>query len=145
MADKISIYHVNVRGRTYRVEVGDSAQSPVEVKVDGESFSVELAQQEAPSPRPSPSPTATRQANQPPSSPPVAPGTAQALKAPMPGKILAVKVKVGDRVRRGDGVCVLEAMKMEQMVRSTLEGVVKAVLVQEGQMVAYGATMVELA
>ncbi|MBI2918100.1 MAG: biotin attachment protein [Chloroflexi bacterium] len=148
MVDNAKVYLITVRGRTYRVEVGDLSRSPVEVKVDGEAVLVELPAPEEATPHPS---TATRV---PPTAAPVTPPPgpaapaappARAVKAPMPGKILAVRVKMGDHIHRGDEICVLEAMKMEQAVRSTTEGVVRTVRVQEGQTVAFGDTMVELA
>jgi biotin carboxyl carrier protein len=61
----------------------------------------------------------------------------------MPGKIVAIKVKVGDRVNYGDELCVLEAMKMEQSIRATQEGVVKEIKVSVGQVVSYGSVLIE--
>ncbi len=57
------------------------------------------------------------------------------IKAPMPGLILALKKNVGDSVKKGDALFVLEAMKMENEIRATKEGVVKDVLVSEGSTV----------
>lgn len=145
MVESTKVYLITVRGRTYRVEVGDLSRSPVEVKVDGEALLVELPAPETPPPRPRAATSAAPAATPATPLPPPAAPSAQALKAPMPGKILAVRVKVGDHVHCGDEICTLEAMKMEQAVRSTIEGVVRAVRVQEGQTVAYGDTMVEFA
>jgi len=61
---------------------------------------------------------------------------------PMPGMIVAVKVKVGDRVKQNDVVVVLEAMKMQSEIRSPHGGVVKQVLVNEGDLVKGGAALV---
>ncbi len=58
-----------------------------------------------------------------------------AVVAPMQGMMLAIKVKVGDRVNKGDVVATIEAMKMENEVRSPSSGVVKEILVREGEMV----------
>jgi biotin carboxyl carrier protein len=58
--------------------------------------------------------------------------------APMPGKILAINVGVGDRVQYKDVLCKLEAMKMENEIMAPGEGVVKEVKVTEGQDVLYG-------
>ncbi len=57
------------------------------------------------------------------------------IVAPMPGKILAVKVKVGDAVKKGDVVMILEAMKMENEVVATEDGTVASIDVAEGAMV----------
>jgi biotin carboxyl carrier protein len=66
------------------------------------------------------------------------------LNAPMPGKVLAVKVKPGDKVEAGQVVLVLEAMKMENELGSPGEGTVKAVKVQVGQTVNNGDLLIEL-
>lgn len=50
----------------------------------------------------------------------------------MPGVVLEVKVKVGDRVERGQQLAVLSAMKMEMVVQSPLAGVVKNIAVEPG-------------
>jgi len=62
----------------------------------------------------------------------------------IPGLILEVLVKPGQRVRRGEGVVVIGAMKMANDVESPWDGVVKAVLVSVGQSVMRGAVVVEL-
>jgi len=61
---------------------------------------------------------------------------------PMPGMIVAVKVKVGDKVNQDDVVVVLEAMKMQSEIRSPHGGVVKQILVNEGDRVKGGAVLV---
>jgi biotin carboxyl carrier protein len=65
------------------------------------------------------------------------------LEAQIPGVIHSVQVKVGDAVRRGDPILILEAMKMKNAVRSPLDGRIRDVLVQPGQMVPKGHLMVE--
>ena len=62
----------------------------------------------------------------------------------MPGVILSVSVKVGDQVITGDEICVLEAMKMQQMLRADWSGVVTAVHVESGQQVLDGDPIVDL-
>jgi biotin carboxyl carrier protein len=70
---------------------------------------------------------------------------APSLGAPMPGRILSVRVAAGARVAKGDVLVVLEAMKMEHAVRAPKDGVVTRVLVSEGQMVGLGDVLVEVA
>ena len=67
------------------------------------------------------------------------------LVAPMPGMIVRVAVQVGDAVQAGQGLVVMEAMKMENELRATAAGTVKAVLAQPGTAVEKGAILVELA
>ena len=57
------------------------------------------------------------------------------IKAPMPGLVLEVKVKVGDKVEKGDAVLVLEAMKMENVLKSSGEGTVESIEVKVGDAV----------
>ncbi len=66
------------------------------------------------------------------------------IRAPMPGLVVAVEVAPGDAVVRGQGVVVIESMKMENEIRSTSEGVVERVLVAPGQAVDKGASLLVL-
>ncbi len=62
----------------------------------------------------------------------------------MPGTIVAVKVKTGDKVKAGDGVLVIEAMKMENEIQAPLSGIVVSVHVKKGDSVAPDETLVEI-
>ena len=70
-----------------------------------------------------------------------APAGAQAINAPMPGTILAVNVKPGQAVKRGDVLVVLEAMKMENEIMSPCDGTVTSVNVSKGAAVETGAVL----
>ena len=69
---------------------------------------------------------------------------ANGVKAPMPGTILDVKVSVGQAVKKGDVICVLEAMKMENDIPAPNDGIVKSINVQKGASVNAGDTLVSL-
>lgn len=69
---------------------------------------------------------------------------AGALEAPMPGRVSAVKVAVGQRVAKGDELLVVEAMKMENALRAPRDGRVKSVAAKVGEMVSPGVVLVEL-
>ena len=69
---------------------------------------------------------------------------AGAVEAPMPGRVTAVRVAVGQRVARGEELLVVEAMKMENALRAPADGVVLAVHVSEGDMVTPGRALVEI-
>lgn len=116
-------FRITVNGKSYLVEVGDLDSLPIPVRVDGELFNVEVESGEAV--------VAV--------APPEA--VAKEVIAPMPGTIIKVKVGAGDRVEYGQGLCTLEAMKMEHEVRAPQAGVVGAVNVTEGQGVSYGEVM----
>lgn len=66
------------------------------------------------------------------------------LRAPMPGLIVRVSVENGDRVQTGQGMVVMEAMKMENELRASAAGTVKAVHARPGSAVEKGALLVEL-
>ncbi len=130
---------VNVRGRWYTVEVGDLDTSPVRVLVDGQPVDVEIQ----------PLPSSAEGPQVPVELEDVAPvaGKRSAIKvfhSPMPGMIISVAVKPGDQVVTGDEICVLEAMKMQQVLRADWSGIVRAVHVRPGQHVQEGAAIVEL-
>lgn len=64
--------------------------------------------------------------------------------APMPGKILGVNVQQGDRIELGQVICVLEAMKMENEISSTVEGRVRTLHVKVGDVVAPNDALLEI-
>jgi pyruvate carboxylase subunit B len=66
------------------------------------------------------------------------------VAAPMPGLVLKVEVEVGQAVKAGQGVVIVEAMKMENELKAPTDGVVARVLVQERQTVDKGATLIVL-
>ena len=66
------------------------------------------------------------------------------LAAPMPGLVLKVEVEVGQAVKAGQGLVIVEAMKMENELKSPADGVVARIEVQPGQTVDKGATLVVL-
>jgi pyruvate carboxylase subunit B len=73
-----------------------------------------------------------------------APSGPAPLKAPMPGLIVRVHVRVGDTVQPGQALVVMEAMKMENELRATAGGKVKAVVAGPGTAVEKGALLIEL-
>jgi len=142
---------VIVDGVEYEVEVEELAGGTFRVEFNGKTYEVKAEglgiapeQMSLPSPRVQRAPAPTPQ-----SVPVQAPQTAAqnvegAVTAPMPGKILKVLVKEGDRVKTGQGVLILEAMKMENEIPAPRDGVVKRVLVKEGDTVDTGQPLVEL-
>jgi biotin carboxyl carrier protein len=66
------------------------------------------------------------------------------ISSPMPGKVVKVNVSQGDRVKKGQSIAVVEAMKMENDLRSPAEAVVDSVNAQAGDQVNAGETIVEL-
>lgn len=73
-----------------------------------------------------------------------APKGPAAIKAPMPGLVTRIEVEAGDSVRAGQGIVVIEAMKMENELRADADGIVDRVLVEAGQAVEKGAVLVQM-
>jgi glutaconyl-CoA decarboxylase len=71
-------------------------------------------------------------------------GGASVVKAPMPGTLMAYRVAVGQAVRKGEVILILEAMKMENEIVAPSDGVVKALRAAEGASVNTGDVLIEL-
>ncbi len=100
---------------------------------------------EAPALTPKPAPAAPNPVAAPaPAAPKPAVG-ANVVAAPLPGTITKITVKVGDAVKAGDTVLLMEAMKMENSITAEAAGTVKAILVESGAQVQSGQALVELA
>ena len=147
-------YQYKVQGVDYDVEIEEVEGNVAKVVVNGIRFDVELKQPinptstlkkvrvEAPKPvaRPSVAPAAA-----PASAPaPAAAGAGSPIKAPLPGTIIELKVNVGDTVKQGDVVLVLEAMKMQNNIESEYDGTVTAITVKQGETVMEGAVLLTI-
>ncbi|HTB32615.1 MAG TPA: acetyl-CoA carboxylase biotin carboxyl carrier protein subunit [Bacteroidia bacterium] len=66
------------------------------------------------------------------------------IKAPMPGLVLNIKVKEGDEVKKGDGLLVLEAMKMENLIKAQSDGKVKKIYITTGAKVEKNQPLIEM-
>ncbi len=139
-------YKYKINGQEYKVAVGDIDNNVAEVTVNGTSYTVELEQAAAPAPVKSVKPAAAPRTESGAKvvAKPTATGGAGAVKAPLPGVILDIKVAVGDTVAAGDTVIVLEAMKMENNIHADKGGVVKSICVNKGDSVLEGADLVVL-
>ncbi len=72
----------------------------------------------------------------------IAPKKLDVLQAPMPGKVLAIQVKIGDEVEPGNSLLTLEAMKMENVIKAEGIGKVKSIAVETGKTVDKGAVLI---
>ena len=126
-------YKVTLNGRTYEIEV----EAGKAMCLDEYEAIVPTA---APVAAPAPVAAATAPAAAPAASPAVTGG--DAVNAPMPGTILKVNVQVGQAVKAGEVLVVLEAMKMENEIMAPKAGTVAQVLVSKGSNVDTGAPLV---
>ena len=143
-------FEYKVQGVDYEVEIEEMEGNIAKVSVNGIPFEVELKQPINPAkaisrpkvaaPAPAPAPAAAPAAR--PAVPAASAGAGTAVKAPLPGTITTVNVKVGDKVNVGDTVVVLEAMKMQNNIEAECAGTITAILVNPGDSVMEGASLV---
>ncbi len=138
--DRTEPTRILVNGQAHTVAVKEMAGGAATVLIDGRTERLEVVRGAAGNAAPAaPTPAADPA--------PAKPGKASAgepVTAPIPGKVLSVAVKTGDGVRKGDELCVIEAMKMGNSIRAQRDGTVRQVLVAPGQTVAFGATLLVL-
>ena len=136
-------YKYKINGIKFNVVVDDPQGDSVHVEVNGVPYTVELDKSQTTIEKPVIKPPTTKKAEMPrlqseeKKDVATAPTTAGGymVKAPLPGTIMSIPVKVGDNVTAGATVCVLEAMKMENDIHTPKGGVVKQILVKVGDAV----------
>lgn len=145
-------YQYKVQGVDYDVDINEIDGNIAKVTVNGIDFEVEMkenigkarpqvkkvtpvvAPAAAPKAAPAPAPVAA----------PAASGAGKPTTSPLPGTITSVNVKVGDTVKQGDVVIVLEAMKMQNNIEAEASGTVTGVNVSVGDSVMEGAVLVTI-
>ena len=147
----MSKYQYTVNGVDYDVEIEETGEDTAKVTVNGRVFDVQTKQRPAVSdarkrtpvvrpPIAAPAPVTPPVATQPASPAPLPAGTH--ITAPLPGTITEVNVSVGDTVKTGDTLIVLEAMKMQNNIEAETAGTVSAVRVSKGDSVLEGTVLV---
>lgn len=146
-------YQITLDGQTFEVHLlSDPLQEQVQVEIDGTVFTAEVKDVSAvPEPgieaakpvapaasrkAPAVTPTPVAQA---------APSTGNSVTAPLPGVIKSVHVRPGQQVSLGDELLVIEAMKMDNIIRASRKGTVETIHAKEGRQVAYGERLLEYA
>lgn len=140
-------YKFKINGNEYNVEINSVEGSNASVTVNGTAYQVELENAPAAPVQAAPAPVSAAPApvQAAPAAPkPAASGAGKAVTSPLPGVIIAVKVNVGDAVKAGQEVAVLEAMKMENSIEATHDGTVTAIHVAKGDSVLEGAAIVTI-
>jgi len=160
-------YTLEVGGKPIVIEVQEITADRYTVQVEGQEYEVRLSSDEdmtetlitpqmvparanhAPAADPAPrlvAPPPSESAATPPFLPHASTdgNVVGALTAPMPGRILSVEVRQGDRVSRGQTLVTLEAMKMKNAIKSPYDGVVLEIAVRPEQTVAHGDLLVQL-
>lgn len=155
-------YKYKINGNEYSVAIIDLEDDKAAVEVNGVSYQVDILTEgytapaprpaakpaAAPAPAPAAAPAAPAPAPQPiapaaPAAEPAAPaGKGTAVQSPLPGVILDIKVAVGDQVKAGQTVAILEAMKMENNINAECDGVITAIKVSKGDNILEGSDIV---
>ncbi len=152
-------YVLSINQKEYRVELGEINADYALLQVNGREFRVDLKQLGLAKLMPAPAAAVEARpaaiaavpaagiAPAPAAAPAVVPGgeAASVVKAPLPGLVIDVKVREGEKVKAGQNIVVMEAMKMENQIQATADGTVKRIFVKKGDNVAEGNAMVEIA
>ena len=149
-------YQYKVQGVDYDVEIEEVEGNVAKVVVNGIRFDVELKQPinptstlkkvrvEAPKPVARPAIPTAAPAAAAPAAPAAPAGSGSTVKAPLPGTVTELKVNVGDTVKQGDVVLVLEAMKMQNNIESEYNGTVTSITVKQGETVMEGSVLLTI-
>jgi len=134
-------YKYTIDGKEYKVAIGDIVENVADVTVNGESFKVEMEPEKEPEKKKVVlgQPAATEESE---ATPAANVNTANAVKAPLPGVITSIEVEIGQEVKAGDTVVVLEAMKMANNIEAEKDGKITAICVKIGENVLEEAPLV---
>jgi biotin carboxyl carrier protein len=150
----MSEYVLTINGKEYRAEVNEINAEQARVTVNGREFQVGLQQlglskllpaetkkgegrTEAAAAIPAVRPVLE--------APPAGGDVSNIVKSPLPGLIVDIKIGVGEKVKAGQVIVTMEAMKMENQIQATIDGTVKKIFVKKGDNVAEGDSLIEIA
>lgn len=140
-------FKFTIRGNNYDVEILNLEDNVAEIEVNGSTYQVEIHKEIKTSKTPK---LVRQQAVHSSQSEPVKTSKPSerkgvgAIKAPLPGTILEVKVKVGDSVKSGDTILIMEAMKMENNIKADRGGKISQIKVNPGDSVLESDVLVEI-
>ena len=135
-------YKYTIDGQEYVVAIGDIVENVASVTVNGEEFKVEMEPEQEPEKKKVVLGQPAQQESEENVTSAANVNTANAVKAPLPGVITEIKVAVGDEVKAGDVVIVLEAMKMANNLEAEKDGKVTAICVKTGESVLEDSPLV---
>lgn len=147
-------YSLKINGQNYNVQIDEVNEAspvahvivngtPYDVEIGGSKSTITSRPQVAPAPKESDGSQITPVTATPSHRiPPAAASSGVTIKSPLPGSVISIKVKVGDKVSSGQTLLVLEAMKMENNIDADRTGTVKEVCVQQGATVMEGDNLI---
>ena len=140
-------YKLKINGNDYEVVVNSVVGGMAEVTVNGTEYKVEIQKDEPRIEIPTvirPEPSSTPAFKTPVRSKTMASANGRHVESPLDGNILAIKVKVGEHVKIGQTVAILEAMKMENEIQAEFNGTVTEINVEKGDHVALGTPIITI-
>ena len=140
-------YKFTIHGNQYDVSIINVEDNIIEMEVNGSNYSVEVDR----TIQPVKTPKLVRARAVPSTDTTPSEGTGTkvskgvgTIKAPLPGTVIGIHCKVGDKISMGQKLITLEAMKMENNIDSDKEGTITAILVNQGNSVMEGDVMIEI-
>lgn len=128
-------YKYNIAGKEYIVHVGERTDNVTTVTVNGDTYNVEAIPEPTVEKKPVIAPVVVKKTE-------TKDDLQDALRSPLPGTVIEIVAKVGDEVKEGDTLVILEAMKMDNNLIAEKNGKVKAILVAEGETVKENTPLV---
>lgn len=126
-------YKYTIDGKEYKVTIGEIVENIATVTVNDEEFKVEMEAEVEPKKEKVVLGKPAQDTNADEATPTANVNTGNAIKAPLPGVITSIEVSVGQEVKAGDTVVVLEAMKMANNIEADKDGKVTAICVKQGE------------
>ncbi|MGD8781250.1 MAG: biotin/lipoyl-binding protein [Ignavibacteria bacterium] len=140
-------FKFTIRGNNYDVQILNIDDDIAEIEVNGSIYQVEIHRDVKPSKTPKlarPAVVPSSVSDKAKTAKPTDRKGTGVIKAPLPGTILEIKTKVGDIVKVGDTILIMEAMKMENNIKADKEGKITSISVNNGDSVLEGDTLVEI-
>lgn len=137
-------YKLNINGASYNVDINEVEGQEISLEVNGTPYKVTVDKEIKPIKKVAAAQRVPQAAATPAAAPAAASGKSFSVSTPLPGTILKVMVKVGDKVTAGQAVVLLEAMKMENNIESDYAGTVTAVKVSQGDSVMEGDVLITI-
>lgn len=134
-------FKFKVRGNKYEAIINNFENNIVDIDINGTNYKVEIEQEIAKAKTPklvrSKVPVSSDDAK-------IKSNVGSIVKAPLPGTILKLNFKVGDEVKQGDTLLIMEAMKMENNIQAETSGKIKSIFVAEGETVLQDNNLMEI-
>ncbi|MCF6242243.1 MAG: acetyl-CoA carboxylase biotin carboxyl carrier protein subunit [Bacteroidales bacterium] len=134
-------FKFKIRGNNYNAVINSFEKNIIDIDINGTNYKVELEQEIV---RPKTPKLVRSKVHTSKEDASIKGKIGKLVKAPLPGTIFKMKIKIGDNVSAGDTLLIMEAMKMENNIQSEISGKIKSVMVAEGDTVLQGDILLEL-